>query len=141
MGNEYACALLVRHGCILLGLRSAHRNLYPSRWDVLGGRVETGESVDQALRRELSEELGIEPEPAAVWLAGIVEDEAAHLTGRLIYHMFVVERWRGGEPRIANDEHVRLQWFTPEDACALRDLAVEDYRKLFRIVAARIGRA
>jgi 8-oxo-dGTP diphosphatase len=141
MANEYACALLVRDGQILLGLRSPQRRLYPNLWDVLGGRVEPGETLTQALRRELSEELGIEPDREAVWLAGVVEDEAAHLTGRLIYHMFVVERWRGGEPRIANDEHVRLHWFTPEEACALNDLAVDAYRKLFRIVAARIGPA
>jgi 8-oxo-dGTP pyrophosphatase MutT (NUDIX family) len=106
---------------------------------VLGGRVEAGESLDQALIRELGEELGIVP--LTTRRAGVVEDRAAHLEGSLRYHMFIVDSWSGGEPRMANNEHVRLDWFTPDDACALPDLAVEAYRDLFRKVEMIIGSA
>ena len=73
MSNDYACALLVRAGRLLLGLRAPERRLYPSRWDVLGGRVEPGETLAQALSRELGEELGIDPEElgGSAWTAAI----------------------------------------------------------------------
>lgn len=137
MSNDYACALLVRDGRLLLGLRAPERRLYPSRWDVLGGRVEPGETLEQALSRELGEELGIDP--VSIRPAGVVEDQVAHLSGTLRYHMFIVDEWSGGEPRMTNAEHTRLAWFTPDEAAALTDLAVASYRDLFRRVAAMIG--
>jgi 8-oxo-dGTP pyrophosphatase MutT (NUDIX family) len=139
MPNDYACALLVRDRRILLGLRAPERRLYPSRWDVFGGRVEDGETIGQALSRELGEELGIVP--VSIRPAGVVEDQVAHLSGTLVYHMFIVEEWSGGEPRLTNAEHTRLAWFTPDEACALTDLAVASYADLFRRVAAMIDPA
>ncbi|MCR9091675.1 Nudix family hydrolase [Algiphilus sp.] len=46
-------------GAVLLSQRPAHKS-YPGQWEFPGGKIEPGESVDQALRRELAEELGIE---------------------------------------------------------------------------------
>jgi 8-oxo-dGTP pyrophosphatase MutT (NUDIX family) len=52
-------ALLVdEQGRLLLGLRSADKQSWPSHWDVIGGKVEPGESLEGALVRELQEEIG-----------------------------------------------------------------------------------
>ena len=56
---HYACGVLVDGSRILLGKRASHRRAYPNCWDVVGGKVEDGETVDAALVRELNEELGI----------------------------------------------------------------------------------
>jgi 8-oxo-dGTP pyrophosphatase MutT (NUDIX family) len=51
MANDYTCAILVRDGRMLFGLRAPGRRLYSARWDVFGGRVEAGETIEQALAR------------------------------------------------------------------------------------------
>src|SRR5437667_5927330 len=48
--------LLLRNGAVLLARRSAGRQAYPNRWSFPGGHVEAGESLDDALIRELREE-------------------------------------------------------------------------------------
>lgn len=45
---------------VLLQLRCKDEFLYPNCWTLPGGRVEEGESVEQAIRREVKEELGLD---------------------------------------------------------------------------------
>lgn len=71
--RDYACAILVRNGTILRDRRAAHRRAYLLRSDVSGGRLEDGEPLNDALCRELGEDLGIVPttyEP----LGGVVDN-------------------------------------------------------------------
>jgi 8-oxo-dGTP diphosphatase len=65
-----AVAAIVRQGNSLLMVR---RGRAPSAglWSVPGGRVEAGETLDEALRREVLEETGLEIEPGE--LLGYVE--------------------------------------------------------------------
>jgi 8-oxo-dGTP diphosphatase len=62
-------AVAVRDGAILLIKRG--RPPSEDRWSLPGGRPEWGETMVQALRREVEEETGLEVEVGA--LAGIVE--------------------------------------------------------------------
>lgn len=55
-------------GKLLLQKRSMSKDVAPGRWDTsVGGHVESGESLDTAVRRELEEELGIEAEPSYLY--------------------------------------------------------------------------
>jgi 8-oxo-dGTP pyrophosphatase MutT (NUDIX family) len=121
---HYACAIFVRDGRILLGKRAPHRTSCPNCWDVIGGHVEPGETVEQALIREAEEEIGLTPLRSVP--AGRVDRAKA------VHHFFIVHDWRGGEPRLLGDEHTELGWFTIEDACALDALALPEYRSFFR---------
>lgn len=132
--KHYACAVLLAEGRILLGLRAPHRRAYPNRWDVIGGRVETGETVAAALARELAEEVGVVP-TRFTELATII-DRNPEARGESTYHIFLVTEWAGGEPEMRNFEHAVLDWFTPEQAAALPDLALPDYAPLFRTIRA-----
>lgn len=135
---EYACALPIRGGRILLGLRAAHRRSRPSCWDTIGGHVEPGETAEQALRRELQEEIGITPTTFA-HLTSIETTESDGVTPAL-WHLFSVTGWDGGEPAIANDEHSEIGWFDFADAQELSPLASEAYRPVFaRLAAAFAG--
>ena len=47
-------------GRIFAQKRAADRRLFPGCWDIAGGHVEPGESLEAALRREVAEETGRE---------------------------------------------------------------------------------
>ena len=51
--------VLIKDGKTLLGQRPEHKSL-PGLWEFPGGKIELGETPEQALRRELKEELAIE---------------------------------------------------------------------------------
>ncbi len=65
---EVAVGVLVRaDGAVLFGQRRAGKP-YAGWWEFPGGKVETGETIEQALARELHEELGIEVRRSYPWM-------------------------------------------------------------------------
>lgn len=51
--------IINREGCLYIQKRSMKKDLLPGRWDTaVGGHVDYGESLEEALYREASEELG-----------------------------------------------------------------------------------
>jgi len=94
--------LLRRDGTFLLAQRPRGK-VYAGYWEFPGGKVEPGESVTAALKREILEELGVEIERAYPWITRIFT--YPHATVRLHFHR--VFSWRG-EPSAV--EHAALSW-------------------------------
>jgi 8-oxo-dGTP diphosphatase len=65
--------------------------VYAGYWEFPGGKLEAGETVEQALRRELVEELGITIGPAQPWKVELVD--YPHALVRL--HFCKVFDWSG----------------------------------------------
>lgn len=127
-------ALIVQQQMILLGKRSAERSFYPNVWDVFGGHVEPGESDQEALQRELYEELGIRP-TRWEYLASLAEPNPDQY-GPGEYRFYLVTAWRGTPRNQQEHEHTRIQWFTLDQAMHL-ELAHPAYAGLFADIRSR----
>jgi 8-oxo-dGTP diphosphatase len=82
-------------------------------WEFPGGKIEAGETPEQALIRELQEELGIVVrEPC---LAPFAFASHAYSNFHLLMPLFLCRRWDGTPtPR----EHVAVKWIRPRDLFA-----------------------
>jgi 8-oxo-dGTP diphosphatase len=82
--------LIDAEGRFLLTSRPAGK-VYAGYWEFPGGKLEPGETVESALRRELHEELGITIGPAERWKVELVDYPHA----RVRLHFCRVRRWQG----------------------------------------------
>ena len=128
--QKIAAGLLVRDGRILLGHRAGWKPNWPNHWDAIGGRLEPGEAAEQALIREIGEEIGVGVLQSA-FLADIAHPASANGTAHLST-IFAVLDWSGGEPANICDEHSEIGWFTPDEMDDLEPLAAPEYRALAR---------
>ena len=70
---DVAVGVLIRaNGDFLLTSRPAGK-VYEGYWEFPGGKLEAGETVEQALRRELHEEIGITIDAALPWKVELVD--------------------------------------------------------------------
>ena len=104
-----ACALIDPDRRVLIAQRPAGKNM-AGLWEFPGGKVETGESPESALIRELREELGIEvKEPC---LAPFSFASHAYADFHLLMPLYVCRRWEGIPTA---KEHTALKWVKPKD--------------------------
>ncbi|HEV8692652.1 MAG TPA: NUDIX domain-containing protein [Lysobacter sp.] len=118
-------ALLVRGDAVLLGRRSADRAWLPGAWDVFGGHIEAGERAEDALVRELAEELGIIPlQFQSLETVGGTSPEPWRL------HLFVVTLWQGEPINRQLAEHAEARWCTLAEAQQRLGAAHPDFPRL-----------
>ncbi len=88
---DVAVGVLIDAGGRFLMTSRPDGKVYAGYWEFPGGKLEAGETVEQALRRELHEELGLTIGDAQPWKVEIVD--YAHARVRL--HFCKVHAWRG----------------------------------------------
>lgn len=114
-------------GQILVGQRPETHSL-AGQWEFPGGKIEAGETPEQALARELSEELGITAEIGTLKLA------CTHSYGEvnILILFYEVLYWKG-EPK--PQHHLMLEWIHPEEL-AHRNIPDANRRILDQLYAA-----
>lgn len=110
-----ACGLVRKDGLVLL--------IYNQKrgWELPGGTMEQGETIPEALKREVYEESGIVCEPehfVGVYQNLILKDGFGPLEGMKIppiINLGFICRYVDGEAAIS-DESEDVRWVTPEEA-------------------------
>jgi 8-oxo-dGTP diphosphatase len=102
-----ACALLNESGDVLIAKRPPGRPL-AELWEFPGGKVEQGEEPEEALIRELKEELGIEIAKAD--LAPLTFASHAYPDFHLLMPVYRCARWRGRATALEGQD---LLWVRP----------------------------
>ncbi|WP_285551127.1 (deoxy)nucleoside triphosphate pyrophosphohydrolase [Actinoplanes regularis] len=97
-------AVIIDDGRVLACQRSSPPEA-AGKWEFPGGKVEPGETDQQALVRECAEELGI-----TVEVAGRVGPDVSLAHGRAVLRVYAVEVLDGGVPEAL--EHSALRWLT-----------------------------
>jgi 8-oxo-dGTP diphosphatase len=119
-------ALFIRDdGRVLLGLRAPSKKVWPLHWDTIGGRVEADESLDEALLREVQEEVGVTP--TEYRLIATVRERQPEIYGDALHHVYAVTAWQRGDPANVCDEHTELKWFTVSEMRLLTNIVDSDY--------------
>lgn len=97
--------LILRDDKVLLGMKK--RGFGAGRWNGFGGKVHTGETIEEAAKRETREECGIEL--IEMEEVGIHEFEFEKDRGTILeVHVFCGKTWRG-DP--IETEEMKPQWF------------------------------
>ena len=102
-----ACALIDADNRVLIAQRPSHKSL-PGLWEFPGGKVETGETPERCLLRELEEELGV-----TTWescLAPLSFASHSYDDFHLLMLLYVCRKWEG-QPSAR--EHQALKWVRP----------------------------
>jgi mutator protein MutT len=127
MKHRVVAVILRQADEVLLCHRTPTRRWYPDVWDFPGGHVEPQERPQDALRREIAEELGVELEgvDGAPVLHRVISDTDLDLT------VWQSRCWRGDVTNVQPEEHDAIEWFRREQLDGLR-FADPSYLDLLR---------
>ncbi|MCS6764316.1 MAG: NUDIX domain-containing protein [Candidatus Protistobacter heckmanni] len=103
--TEVAVGILIRPGGEFLLCQRPAGKPYEGYWEFPGGKLEPGETVEQALGRELEEELGVRIREFRHWR--VLEHDYPHAYVHL--HFCLVPQW-DGEP--AGLESQAMAWLS-----------------------------
>ena len=109
MPLEVVCGIIVKDGLILATRRAPERSM-PLFWEFPGGKIELGESAEDALHRELEEELKLKVEILHSLEPVTHKDEVNHI--RLIPFYCKPAQVNGPVPI----DHVEIRWIELEES-------------------------
>jgi mutator protein MutT len=107
--DRAAIALIRRGSRYFLQRRAFDSGHLPGLWEFPGGKLEPGESPEQALLRELAEEIGVRPE----WLRALPEQHHCYPDRQVSLHPFLCAI--AAEPSTA----LAWGWFLPAEMAGL----------------------
>jgi len=93
--------------CLLLK-RSTGSKGNPGKWELPGGKIDPGESLDEALLREVAEETGL-----TISIQGVVGAAESELPAWKVVYLILEGRVESGEVGLS-EEHDDYVWVDPQ---------------------------
>jgi 8-oxo-dGTP diphosphatase len=104
-----ACALINEYGKVLINERPVGKD-YAGYWEFPGGKVDEGETPEEAIIRELKEEINIDVTGSC--LAPLSFTEKQYDNYYVVVLLYVCRRWNG---HIMPMEEQELAWVSPKE--------------------------
>jgi 8-oxo-dGTP diphosphatase len=137
-GRRPVVAALVRNaaGKVFIHRRGPNRNYLPNGWDVLGGHVERGETLLEALAREIEEESGwrLIGTPLLIYTVDWETSNDGTPNRRREFDFLVEVEGDLGHPRLEWPQHTEYRWIGRDELDLLDENAGEDFGIVRRIV-------
>ena len=129
-----AVALIAPDGRVLMHKRAAGGD-HAGLWEFPGGKVEAGESPQEAAVREIAEELGLTLSAAALHPVTFASGPRDDGQGQIVILLYTCREWDGDPRCIAGDA---MAWLVPDEIPAL-PMPPLDYPLARGLVAMREG--
>lgn len=117
--------ICVRDGKVLIARRK-EGGAESRKWEFPGGKIEIGETPEEALERELLEELGVKTQTGRIYDAVI-----RYFPERSILILFYFTALLAGEPRPIEEDSV---WWIEPERLNEPDFALADKRVAMRLM-------
>lgn len=108
-----SCWIMNEKGEVLLQKRTANKRRNPNKWAKTGGQVDSGETPEQAIYREVKEELGIEIPKEQIIVLDIYKSNDKNK--RFVYNFIFVVDYDINDYKLQEDEVAAVRYFTIEE--------------------------
>lgn len=101
---DVVCAVVITDGQVLMAQRGQTKS-HPGLWEFVGGKVEPGETPEEAIVREVHEELGLTIRPVEVLEAVVFANDRGRQIKLIPIKAVIVD----GTPTLTTD-HQAVRW-------------------------------
>lgn len=117
--TQVVAAIIKKDSKFLFGKRSLSKKSAPGLWSPISGKIEAGETQEEAIVRECQEEIGLYVQARKKITEFDIDNGKARL------HWWIVDIVSGNE-FLKNDEHTELRWFSVEEIKNERQIFSQD---------------
>lgn len=98
-------------GQVLLEKRNSNRRFNPNKWELIGGHVSAGETLEQAALREIKEEIGIDTSIRKLIPFGDKEVDMQDIASHIFYFYYFKCNFEEKDFVIQKEELSEVKWF------------------------------
>jgi len=110
--NIVVVGFIVRGDKIFIARRAATKTTFPDQYELIGGHLDPGETLEEALKREIKEEVGLDIRVGELIDAFTYESEGA-LKVELCYICYQEDD--KAEPLLNPEDHSTCLWITESE--------------------------
>lgn len=108
-----SCWIMNEKGEVLLQKRTANKRRNPNKWAKTGGQVDSGETVEEAIFREVKEELGIEVPKEQIKVIDV--HKSNDVNRRFSYNFIFVVNYKINDYKLQKEEVSEVKYVTIEE--------------------------